>query len=121
MKNYELTVLLHPDLEMNPDPVLDKVRKTVQGAGGEITKEEDEGKKHLAYAISGQAFALYYYFDVSMPSDAPSKISSSLNITDGVLRFLLVRSDERKAKYAAKEEAKKESSEESQTEEKEDN
>ena len=44
MKNYELTVLLHPDLEMNPDPVLDKVRKTVQGAGGEITKEEYEGK-----------------------------------------------------------------------------
>lgn len=121
MKNYELTVLLHPDLEMNPDPVLDKIKKIIQGAGGEITKQEDEGKKRLAYVISGQAFALYYYFDISMPSDAPSKISSSLNITDGILRSLLVRSDERRAKYAAKEAAEKESSEDNQKEEKEDN
>ena len=102
MKDYELTVLVHPDLEMNPDPALDKVRKAITGAGGKITKEEDEGKKRLSYKISNQDFALYYYFDVALPSDAPSKISSNLNIADEVLRHLLVRVDERKAKLAAK-------------------
>ena len=104
MKDYELTVVLHPDLEMNPDPALDKVRKTINQAGGKITKEENEGKKRLSYKIGKQDFALYCFFDVTLPSDAPSKISSSLNITDEVMRHLLVRVDERKAKLAAKRE-----------------
>ncbi len=102
MKDYELTVLIHPDLEMNPDPALDKVRKIIAQAGGTITKEEDDGKKRLSYKLGKQEFALYYYFDLSLPSDAPGKISSSLNIADEVLRHLLVRVDERKAKLAAK-------------------
>ena len=73
-----------------------------------ITKEENEGKKRLAYSISGQDFALYYYFDVSLPAEAPAKISSAFNITEEVLRYLLVRVDERKAKFAARRATKEE-------------
>lgn len=120
MKDYELTVLLHPDLEMNPDPVIEKVKKIIDQTGGQITKEEDEGKKRLAYPVKGQAFALYYYFDVALRSDAPSRITSALNITDGVLRCLLVRTDERKAKLLALQ-AEKDQKEEEHKAEKEDN
>ena len=102
MKDYELTVVVHPDLEMNPDPAIAKVKKLIEANGGTITKEEVEGKKRLAYNIAGQTFALYYYYEVQLPSDAPSKISSGLNIADEILRHLLVRVDARKAKLAAK-------------------
>ena len=44
MKDYELSVLFHPDLEMNLDPALDKVKKTLESAGAKITKEENDGK-----------------------------------------------------------------------------
>ena len=116
MKEYELSVLFHPDLEMNLDPALDKVKKLIEQSGGEITKEENEGKKRLAYSINGQDYAVYYYFTVSLPADAPSKISSTLNITDEVIRYLLVRVDEAKAKLAARRKAK--SDDEELTEEK---
>lgn len=106
MKDYELTVLFHPDLEMNLDPAIDKVRKIVETTGGKITKEENDGKKRLTYSIRGQEFAVYYFIDVQLPAEAPGKISSQLNITDEVLRYLLVRVDERKAKLAAREDAK---------------
>ena len=107
MKNYELTVLFHPDLEMNIDPALDKVKNLVKTNGGKITKEEAEGKKRLAYSINGQDFAVYYYFDVELPAEAPAKLSSTLNITDEVMRYLLVRADEKRPKVeaAAEEEA----------------
>ena len=111
MKNYELSVLIHPDLEMNPDPAIDKLRKIIESAGGKIIKEDNEGKKRLAYQISGQSFAIYYYMDVVLPSDAPGKVSSTLNITDEVLRYLLVRTDERRAKLEAKRNAEEQSSE----------
>ena len=115
MKEYELTVLFHPDLEMNIDPALDKVKKLITANGGKIEKEEVEGKKRLAYSINGQDFAVYYFFNVSLPAAAPSKISSVLNITDEVIRYLLVKADAHKAKYAAR--SKAQTSEES-TEEK---
>ena len=101
MKDYELSVVFHPDLEMNQDPAIDKVKKLIKTAGGNIKNEENEGKKRLAYPINGHTFALYYYADVELPSDAPDKISSSMNINDEIIRYLLVRTDPRKAKYAA--------------------
>ena len=102
MKDYELSILYHPDLETNLDPALAKVKKLIESAGGKIKKEENDGKKRLAYSINGQEFAVYYFYDVELPADAPAKLSSTLNITDDVLRYLLVRVDERKAKFAAR-------------------
>lgn len=101
MKEYELSVLFHPDLEMNLTPALDKVKDIIKNSGGKIEKEESEGKKRLAYSIKGQDFAVYYYFNLSLPATAPNKISTAMNIADEVLRYLLVRKDERKAKYEA--------------------
>ena len=102
MKDYELTIVFHPDLEMNLDPAIDKVKKLIDQAGGKITKEENDGKKRLAYTVAGQELGVYYFFDLQLPAEAPNKISSTLNITDEVLRYLLVRIDERKAKFAAR-------------------
>lgn len=101
MKAYELSVLFHPDLEMNLDPALAKVKKLIESNGGKITKEEPEGKKRLNYQIKGNDYALYYYFDVELPAEAPTKISNSLGINDEVIRFLIVKNDPRRAKYAA--------------------
>jgi ribosomal protein S6 len=95
MNEYELTVLVHPDLEANLDAALDKVRSLVTTNGGEITKEDNWGKKKLAYTIRREDFAVYVYFEVKLPSSAPLKISNVLNITDEVLRYLLVKTDEK--------------------------
>ena len=107
MKNYELTLLVHPDLEMNMEAATDKVKDLIEKYGGQITKEENDGKKRLAYAIKGQNFAVYYYYEVALPPEAPKKIENVLNITDEVLRYLLVTVDERKLKYEAKQAARK--------------
>lgn len=95
MKEYELTVLIHPDLEADIEKPLQKVRDIVTGAGGEVTKEDNWGKKKLAYSIKREDFAVYVYMDVKLPADAPLKISNTLNITEEVLRYLLVTVDEK--------------------------
>lgn len=93
MKQYELTVLIHPDLEADLDTPLKKVREIITGAGGVIASEDNWGKKKLAYAIKREEFAVYVYFILDLPADAPLKISNTLNITDEVLRYLLVSVD----------------------------
>jgi len=104
MKDYELTVLIHPDLEADLETPLAKVRDIITGAGGKIVKEDNWGKKKLAYRIKGQDFAVYVYFDLSLPADAPLKISNTFNITDEVVRYLLVTVDE-KVRKALEQEA----------------
>lgn len=106
MKEYELTVLIHPDLEADLDAPLEKVRGIITEAGGAIKSEDVWGKKKLAYAINREEFAVYAYMDVELPSDAPLKISNTLNITDEVLRYLLVKVDE-KGRKALAEQAQK--------------
>ena len=107
MKNYELTVLIHPDLEMNLDTATNKIKDLIEKNGGKITKEENDGKKRLAYTIQGQDFAVYYYYELELPTEAPAKIETTLNITDEVLRHLLVTVDERKLKYETKQAARR--------------
>ena len=102
MKNYELTVVFHPDLEMNIDPALDKVKQILEANHAKIISEEVDGKKRLAYQIKNQDCGLYYYFDLELPPEAPAKISSAFNIADEIIRYLLVTVDARKAKLAAK-------------------
>lgn len=102
MKQYELTFLIHPDLEMNTETVVTKVKELIDNNGGKVVKETNEGKKRLAYPIKAQEYAVYYYLELELPAEAPVKISSVMNIMDGVLRYLLVAVDERKLKAEAK-------------------
>lgn len=116
MKDYELTVLIHPDLETDLDKPLAKVRDIITAAGGSVISEDNWGKKKLAYPIKREEFAVYVYMDVSLPAEAPLKISNTLNITDEVIRYLLVKVDEKAralaAEQAKNDEASKEASEE---------
>ncbi|OYX37169.1 30S ribosomal protein S6 [Candidatus Saccharibacteria bacterium 32-50-10] len=107
VKEYELTVLVHPDLEADLEKALGKVRSLITDNGGEIIKEDSWGKKKLAYRINREDFAIYVYFEVNLPADAPLKISNVLNITDEVLRYLLVKADD-KARQAMIEQKERE-------------
>lgn len=100
MRKYELTVLIRPDLESDIEAPINKVRDIVKKAGGEIKKEDNWGKKKLAYKIRKEDFAIYVYMDIILPADAPLKISNTLKITEEVLRYLLVLADEKTQKLA---------------------
>ncbi len=102
MKEYELTVLIHPDLEMDIEKPLKKIRGIITDNGGEILKETSWGKKRLAYTIKKEDFAVYVYFELKMPAASLLKLSNTFNITDELLRYLVVATDEKiKAKIAA--------------------
>ena len=115
MKEYELTVLIHPDLEVDIDSPISKVREIIKSNDGEIIREDNWGKKKLTYRIKREDFAVYVYFELKLPASAPLKISNTLNITDEVLRYLLVTVDEKGRR--ALEEAKNNASTEDAVEE----
>ena len=92
-KLYELTVLFHPDLEIDLEKPLTKVEKIIADNGGTVVKKDNWGKKKLAYQIVKQDFAVYVLFEVSVAPASANKIQGLLNITDEVIRYLMVEKD----------------------------
>ena len=96
MNKYELAVVLNAKIEDEERAAaLEKVKNYITRFGGTITNIDEWGKKRLAYSINREDFAVYVYFEVKLPAEAPLKISNVLNITDEVLRYLLVKADEK--------------------------
>lgn len=106
MREYELTVLIHPDLEADLETVLTTVRGIVTDNGGKVTSEDNWGKKRLAYRIAKEDFAVYVYLEVELPAASVAKVDTTLNITDGVLRHLLVSVDAKARAAQAEAESK---------------
>ena len=51
MRNYEIAVVLHPDLEIDLESTTTKVEKIITDLGGKIVKKDNWGKRKLAYEI----------------------------------------------------------------------
>lgn len=110
MNQYEIAVLYHPDLEVDLSKAEDRVKKIITDTGGKITKTDNWGKRKLAYPIKKQEHAIYVFYMVDMPADSLGKVEATLNITDEVIRYLIVKPDVKgmaKAEELKKEKAKK--------------
>jgi small subunit ribosomal protein S6 len=112
MNQYEIAVLYHPDLEIDLEKATAKVEKIINDASGKITKTDNWGKRKLAYPINKQDFAIYVFYNVELPAAEVSKLERTFNITDEIIRFLIVRPDlkkQAKAEALKAEKAKRES------------
>ncbi len=103
---YELAVVLKPEFESDLKPATDKVAKIIKDAGGAVRDDAKFERRELAYKIKGETHGLYGYYRLALPAEAPNKISSVLNITDEVLRYLLTKVDAKMEAGLAEEKAR---------------
>ncbi len=104
MHQYEIAVLYHPDLEVDLTKAEERVKKIIADNGGKVLKDDNWGKRKLAYAIKGNEHAIYVFYTVELPGESVKKVETTLNITGEVIRFLITRPD---LKAIAKAEAMK--------------
>lgn len=110
MNQYEIAVLYHPDLEIDLDKATTKVEKIFTDNGGKVAHVDNWGKRKLAYPIKKNESAVYVFYTVELPAEGVRKVEGTLNITDEVVRFLIVRPDLKKiakAEAARAEKAKR--------------
>ncbi|PID30707.1 30S ribosomal protein S6 [Candidatus Saccharibacteria bacterium] len=107
MKQYEIAILFDPGLEIDLETATKKVESIFTSNGGKITNVDNWGKKKLAYQIQNHDSAVYVFYTLDMPGEAVRKIEYTLNITDEVIRFLIVRPDQKKIAKAEAEKARK--------------
>ena len=99
MRSYELMYILDPKLdEDGSKALLVKIAELMSKQGVEVEKTEPWGKRRLAYAIKGNWEGSYILSFLKAEPTAISEMERRLRVTDGVLRFLTVRTDEQEAK-----------------------
>lgn len=95
MRDYELTLIVRPDVEdATLTALLDKVKGLIASAGGQGTQVETWGRRHLAYPIKKVNEGQYFLVRTVLPPQALRELERSLRLTEQVLRFLLVRTEE---------------------------
>ncbi len=107
MNQYEIAILYDPDLEVDLSKAEDRVKKIFTDNGGEIKTIDNWGKRKLAYPIKKNEHAIYVFYIVNLPSSSISKVDSTLNITDEVIRFLITKLDLKAISKAEAQKAKK--------------
>ncbi|MDY0340226.1 MAG: 30S ribosomal protein S6 [Coriobacteriia bacterium] len=95
MKAYELMLIIRPTLDDEArEAVLEKVRGILTAEGGTVDSEEVWGKRRLAYEIDDIEEGDYQVIQFHSGTATVAELDRVLNITDQVLRFMIVRRDD---------------------------
>jgi small subunit ribosomal protein S6 len=91
MHQYELVVIIHPDLDDEAiEQALGRIEGWIKDSGGNIDKVDKWGKRRMAYEIQKQNEGLYYLLDVSLPAHSVAEIERNIVILEPVMRHMIV-------------------------------
>jgi small subunit ribosomal protein S6 len=91
MKNYQITILIHPDQSERLQSIIKKCKSIIENKEGKIKILEDLGKKHLSYQIKKMHKAHYVFMDIECNTETITELSSSFRLNDSIIRNLIIR------------------------------
>ena len=92
VNEYELMYVLHPRL--TPEEIeasIDRISSLVTDRGGEILSVDQWGRRRLAYPIDRNLEGFYVLSTFVAGSDVCVPLEAQLNLSEDVLRHLLIR------------------------------
>jgi small subunit ribosomal protein S6 len=96
MRQYELMVILDPDLEERTvAPSLEQFLGVIRQAGGSVDKVDLWGRRRLAFEIDKKTDGIYAVVEMTADPDAVKELDRQLNLNEAVLRTKVTRPDMR--------------------------
>ena len=92
MNNYELLYIIDNDLaDEAKEALIAKLNGVVTENGGSVESVEKWGTKKLAYPINYKTEGYYVLVNFAAAATLPSELERIMRITDGVVRFMVVK------------------------------
>ncbi len=109
---YEIMFIIRPDLETEEhEEVLNELKSTISKNRGTVEKAIDWQKRRLAYEINNYQEGHYYLLYFSGSGEIIPEIEHFFRVSDAVIRYIVVRTDEQALEDAAATEEAAEASE----------
>jgi small subunit ribosomal protein S6 len=91
MRYYETTYILSPDLSAEERQAIQTKLKDVIAKHGRLVKEDDWGRRRLAYAIDHKEYGNYIYLVYEADESTVHKLEHEMNLLPEILRYLSVK------------------------------
>lgn len=96
MRQYELMIILDPDLEERTvAPSLDTYLNVVRQDGGTIANVDIWGKRRLSYEINKKSEGIYAVVDLTAEPATVKELDRQLSLNESVVRTKVTRPDVR--------------------------
>lgn len=96
MRNYEVVYIISPEIEEeNLEAVTEKVTQMIVDGGGQVLRLDPWGRRKLAYPIQNFREGHYVVAQIELEPAAISDLQSKLGLAEEIIRYLVVRTDER--------------------------
>ena len=93
MNKYEVMYILNSELEEEKIQALVEKFSALIKENGELEACNEWGKRRLAYPIMDMNEGYYVLADFAANPEFPAELERIFKITDGVLRYLVIRKD----------------------------
>ena len=105
MHNYELMVILDPELEERTvAPSLEAFLEVIRQDGGSIDNVDIWGKRRLAYEIKKKTEGIYAVVNFNASPAATAELDRQLRLSEAVMRTKVLRQDEAVVRLGAPDE-----------------
>jgi small subunit ribosomal protein S6 len=94
MRHYEVVFLVHPDQSEQVAGMIDRYRNMIESKGGKIHRQEDWGRRQLAYPINKIYKAHYVLMNIECDQGVRDELESAFRFNDAVIRNLIMKRDE---------------------------
>ena len=91
MRHYEIVFLVHPDQSDQVPAMLKKYAGIISKDGGQIHREEDWGRRQLAYPINKIHKAHYILLNIECSLEVLEELSSNFKFNDAVIRNMVIK------------------------------
>ena len=94
MRRYETLIVLHPDLpEAQIRETIDRIKRLIEGNGGQWHEGNEWGMRDLAYDIRKLSRGYYVVVEYTAKPEVTRELERTLKIGDEFLRFISVAID----------------------------
>ena len=93
LRNYETLYILDAQLVEGAIKELVEKFNNLISTSGELKSTEEWGKRRLAYKINKMSEGYYVLTEFSAEPDFPQELERIFKITDGVIKYLVIKKD----------------------------
>lgn len=93
MRHYEIVFIVHPDQSEQVPAMIERYRSIVTTKNGAVHRQEDWGRRQLAYLIQKVHKAHYVLMNIECDQETLDELVHAFKFSDAILRHLIIKLD----------------------------
>lgn len=89
MRHYEIIIMVHPDQSEQVPAMIERYKANLLKNGSTIHREEDWGRRQLAYPIQDVHKAHYILWNIECNQESLDELKLAFKFNDAIIRHLI--------------------------------